>query len=68
MQLLLAEGHAISALVNRGVIFVCANQNPVQGAVVLVVAVMGALMDGALNALVGVIVHNKYPPLYWVLH
>ena len=66
--LLLTERHAVGALVDCGVVFMCAYQNPVQGAVVLIVAVMGALMDGALNALVGMIVHNRYPPFCWVLH
>ena len=35
------------------------NQDPVQGAVVLAVAVMGALGNGALNGLVCVAVHSN---------
>ena len=38
-----------------------AHQDPLQGAVVAGVGMVGALMDGALDALVG-IVHNETPP------
>ena len=56
--LLFAEGHAVGALVLRGAGLVGANQDPVQRAVVCGIAVVGALLDGALDALVCVIVHG----------
>ena len=59
MQLLLAEGHAVSALVNSGVHFVGTNQDAVQGAVVLVAAMVGTLLDGTLDALVCMTIHRK---------
>ena len=57
--LLLAEGHAVGALVLGGVCLMGANQDPVQGAVVLAVAVMGALGYGALNGLIRIAVHGN---------
>ena len=57
--LLLAERHAVSALIHGGVLLVGAHADLIQGAVVLIIAVMGTLVDGAFNGLVGVIVHNK---------
>ena len=59
MSLLLAEGHAVGALVHGGIHLMGANQNLVQGAVVLVAAVMGALLDGTFDALVCMTVHRK---------
>ena len=55
--LLLAEGHAVGALVHGGVCLVGTHLDAIQGAVVLGVAVIGALLDGAGDALVGVTVH-----------
>jgi len=57
--LLLAEGLAVGALVCGGVDFVGTHQDLIQRAVVLVTAVMGALLDGALDALVCMTVHSK---------
>ena len=59
MQLLLAEGHAVSALVHGGIHLVGAYHDLVQGAVVLVAAMVGALLDSAFDALVGMTVHIK---------
>ena len=59
LQLLLAEGLAVGALICSGIDFVGAHQDLVQRTVVLVTAVMGALLDGALNALVCMTVHHK---------
>jgi len=56
--LLLAEGFAVGALIHGGVAFVGAHQDPVQRAVVLVLTVVCALMDGAFDALVGIAVHG----------
>ena len=58
--LLLTEGLAVGALVHGRIGFVSAHQNAVQRAEVLVLAVVCALLDGALDALVGMIVHTKY--------
>ena len=58
---LLAEGHTVGTLVLLGVTLVGAHQNPLQSAVVACCGMVGALMDGALDALVG-IVHNETPP------
>lgn len=56
--LLLAEGFAVGALVNSGVGLVGAYQDLIQGAVVFALAVVCALMDGALNTLVCIAIHN----------
>ena len=54
------EGHAVGALVLGGIAFMGAYQNGIQGAVVLGGAVVGALADGTLNALVCMAVHGQY--------
>ena len=58
--LLLPEGQAVGALILGGVALVGAHHDPIQGAVVGVLGVVGALLDGTLDALVGV--HNELPP------
>ena len=58
-SLLPAEGLAVSALICGGVDFVGAHQDLVQGTVVLMAAVVGALLDSAFDALVCMTVHNK---------
>ena len=60
MGSLLLEGLAVCALVHCGIGFVGAHQDPVQGAVVLAGAVVGAFADGTLNALVCMAVHGPY--------
>ena len=40
-----------------------AHQDLVQRAVVLMAAVMGTLLDGTFDTLVGMAIHNKSPPL-----
>ena len=57
-NLLLAERLAVGALVHSRVGFVGTDHDPVQGAVILGVAVISALLDGAFNALVGMAVHR----------
>ena len=57
-NLLLAEGHAVGALVLGGVGLMGAYKDLVQGAVVGLVAVMGTLGNGALDALICFAVHN----------
>ena len=56
--LLLAEGLAVGALVHGGVGLMGAHQDAVQRAVVLVLAVISALLDGAFDTLVGMTVHG----------
>ena len=58
IPLLLAEGLAVSALVHGGVTLMGANQDPVQGAIVCLIAMMGALCYGTFDALVCVTVHT----------
>ena len=54
------EGLAVRALVNGGICFVGTYQDPIQGAVVLTGAVVGAVGYGALDALVCMAVHSRY--------
>ena len=56
---LLAEGHAISALLLGRVGLVGTHQDAVQRAVVGLVAVVSAGLDSALDALVGILVHVR---------
>ena len=58
MGSLLLEGLAVGALVHRGIGLVGAHQNSVQGAVVLVLAVVSALLDGAFDTFVGMTIHR----------
>ena len=60
MVLFLLEGHAVRALVHGGIALVSADKDPVQRAVVLPGAVVGAVGNGAFDALVGVTAHRKY--------
>ena len=55
---LLAEGLAVGALVHGGVLLMGAHQDLAQGAVVLTLAVMCALMDSTLDGLVCIAVHR----------
>ena len=57
IKLLFPEGHAVGTLVHGGIGLVGAHQNPVQGAVVLIFAVVCALMNSAFDALVCVAIH-----------
>ena len=59
-KLLLAEGLAVSTLIHGGVALMGANQNAVQCAVVCILAVICALLNGTFNALVCFTVHNKF--------
>ena len=59
-ELLLAEGHAVGALVHSGVTLVGAYQNAVQSAVVGILTVVSALMNGAFNTLVCLAIHNQF--------
>ena len=59
VSLLFAEGHAVSALVNSGTHFVGTHQDLIQRAEILVLTMVGTLLDGALDALVGMTVHTK---------
>jgi len=56
--LLLTEGHAVGALVYGGVHFMGTHHDLIQRAVVLVLTMVGALLDGTFDALVCVTVHK----------
>ena len=58
-KLLLTEGLAVGALVNGGVGLVSAYKNSIQRTEVFGVAVIGALLNGTFDALVGVAAHNN---------
>ena len=58
LLLLLAEGHTVGALVHGGIGLVGAHGDPVQGAVVCILAVVSALLNGAFDALVGMTAHT----------
>ena len=55
---LLAEGLAVSALIHGGICLMGAYQDPLQRAKVGILAVMGALLDSTLNALVCMTIHR----------
>ena len=59
-KLFFAEGFTVGALIHGGVLLVGAHQNAVQRAVVFRVAVIGALFDGAFDALVGMAIHGIF--------
>ena len=58
LSLLFAEGHAVSTLIHGRIALVGADHDPVQGAVVLGVAVVSTGLDGAFDALVCMTVHR----------
>ena len=62
--LLLAEGHAVGALIHRRITLMGAYQDSVQSAVVGILAVVSALMNGAFNRLVCLTIHYLFL-LYW---
>jgi hypothetical protein len=55
---LLTEGLAVGALVHGGICLMGAYQNPLQGAEIGILAVMCALLDSTLNALVCMTIHS----------
>jgi hypothetical protein len=57
---LLAEGLAVGALVHGRVGFMGAHHDAIQGTVVLGVAVIGALLNGAFDALIGMTIHGSF--------
>lgn len=57
--LLFPEGHAVGTLIHSRIGFMGTHKDPVQRAVVLAFAVVCALMDSTLDALVGMAVHNE---------
>ena len=57
--LLLAEGHAVGALVYSGIGFMGTHQNTVKRTVVLAAAVMGTLADSAFNGFVRMTIHSN---------
>ena len=63
--LLLSEGHTVGALIHCGAGLVGAHQNLVQRAVVLVLAVVCAVLNGTFDTLVSVVVHLKILLFIW---
>ena len=55
---LLTEGFAVSTLVSSGIGLMGTNQDPLLAAEVRILAVMGALLNGTLNALVCMTIHG----------
>ena len=64
--LLPAEGLAVSALILSRIHFMGAHQNAVQGAIVLAVAVVCTLLNGAFDALICMTVHIS-SSFFWFL-
>ena len=64
-ELLLTEGHAIGALIHSGVGLVGTNQDLIQGAVVVAVAVVSALGNGTFDALICIAVHFLFLLYIW---
>ena len=58
--LLLAEGLAIGALVHSGVLLMGTNLDAIQRAIVLGIAVVGACLDSAGDALICFAVHSLF--------
>ena len=56
-HLLFAEGHAVGALVHSGIAFMGTHQDALQGAEILLTAVVCTLTNGTFNALVCVTIH-----------
>ena len=61
---LLAEGLAVGALIHSGIGLMGADQDPLQGAVIGILAVMCTLLNSTLNRLVCMAIHSLYPPFY----
>ena len=57
--LLLAEGHAVGALILSGVCLVGTHSDAVERTVVFLLTVMGTLADSTFDGLVGMAVHKK---------
>ena len=64
LLLLLAEGHAVRALIHGRIGLMGADHNPLQRTVVGLIAMMGALLDSAFDALVCIAVHSEIL-LFW---
>ena len=63
-SLLLAEGLAVGALIHSRIAFMGADQNSVQRAVVLSIAVISAGLNGTLDALVCIVIHSFFLLLF----
>ena len=62
--LLLAEGFAVGALIHGRILLMGAHQDSIQGAVVFGIAVVSALLNGAFDALVCLVVHTIFLLLF----
>ena len=58
VALLLAEGLAVGTLIGSGIHLMGAHQNSFQRAIICILAVMLALLDSTLNALVCMTIHS----------
>ena len=58
--LLLAEGHTVGTLIHGRIALMGTHQNPLQRAVVLLAAMVGAGLHSAVDALVGMTVHIPF--------
>ena len=61
---LLPEGLAVGALIHSRIAFMGADQNSVQRAVVLSIAVISAGLNGTLDALVCIVIHSFFLLLF----
>jgi hypothetical protein len=61
-SLLLAEGLAVGTLIHSRIGFVGAHHDLVQGAVILGITVISAGLNATFDALVGMAIHNYFPP------
>ena len=59
-SLSLAEGLTVGTLVHGRIGLVGANQDMIQRAIVLRIAMIGAGLDGTLDALIGLAVHRSF--------
>ena len=64
--LLLAEGHAVSALVLGGICLMGTHHDLIQRAVVLLIAMMCTLADSAFDGFVGMAVHKNSLLCFWI--
>ena len=62
--LALTEGLAVGALIHGRIGLVGAHKDSIQRAVVGIAAVVCALLDGAFDALVCILVHVNLPPFF----
>ena len=60
--LLLPEGLTVGTLIHGRICLMGTHQDPLQRAEICILAVMGALLNSTLNALVCMAIHSVHPP------